>query len=1413
VSPKARRLLILVLLSFFYAPLSVAEIDPAKVPEGLRDWIPWVEAKNSDWQCAADRNARLCTWPSTLSLTLDARGGTFSQQVRVDRKDLVFLPGGDVQGSKAARSQSVWPIDVKSDSAIEVTSKGGRPAVRLARGVHQIRGRFSWGKVPEQLVIPPDTGLLEVSLRGNALVSPRVNRNGVLWLGGQETPKEEYDSLSVKVFRKLSDGIPLQVETRLQLRVAGKTREVSLGQMLLQSEQPYSIKTGLDTIFTADGTLRVKLKPGTHWITIHGVILSLPETLSPPETVTSEWPTEELWAWQQNNQFRQVEIEGVEAIESSRTELPSEWSSLPVFSVKSGTVATLEEVRRGEGYVAANNLKLFRRIFLDLDGNGFTSVDSFTGTMNQGWRLDALPEVSLGRVTVSGEDQLITTNQENNLAGVELRNQRLNVRAESRIQNRSKTLSATGWNTDVDLLSVQLSLPPGYTLLGATGVDTVSSSWLGSWTLLDFFFVLIISVATGKLIGLVFGVLAFAGLVLCHGQPGAPLFVWFHLLVALALLRVVPQENFKRIIGVYFYAVFCFTILLLIPFAVSQVKAGLYPELGAPSVSELGFDILFTVLFNPLTGGLVLLAAGISFLVLIFKRNLAKGFLVLLLGGGFFFFCVVAGSMLTSYERSGTFTERGNQLQTMVEEEMVQSSYDSLKGLAGKPAPRAAKTKSSKIQYLQQDPNAVIQTGAGVPTWTWNSWTLNWTGAVSRDETFTLRVVSPSVNLCLSIMRVVLMSVLILAFVTTPRAATLIRGLFGVSSFVLFLLLPSSVRADDFPSSELLQELEQRMKQEQCERDCLEVMQLELGANGNTLRGSASVSAIGASAWALPGPRDIFWPEKVTLNGEAASGLRTDSNGMVWVRIPKGTHTLTFEGRLSGQSAVTLRFITKPRFASVTSSDWEVDGISATGSLEDSIQLVRKISSSRATDSNENQAANQVRLPNHFIVERNLALAFPWTVTTTIRRLGDTELPATAAFNVLSGEKITSGEASVLGGIAKVTMPRGQRTVTVSSVVNEVAALEFQAPAATTRRSVTWSLYCSPAFRCEVSGTKPETTIVGNVHQYLWRLWPEEGAQVAISQPKGVRGDTLTIDKADVSFESGERILSATLSAAIRNSVQHQVKFKLSDDPEIESVKVNGSKRIPQVDGSTLSFQLEPGTHQVEVKWKDDSWQRTVVQTFPQISLGKETVNVNISAKVPDGRWIIATGGPSWGPAVLFWPKLLVLFVLAYSLGRSGLSPLRMYQWFLLILGLATLPTLAIAIPVLWILLLEHRRKKRPKRRWQFNLAQVGLVLLTLASLITLYAAVYSGLLLKPDMQVQGNGSYKSILRWYVDRAGPQLPEVWMITLPLEAYRGVMLAWSLWIVYQLLEWLKWGWNCFSSGALWWNKDTKSIPTK
>ncbi|MEL7399376.1 MAG: hypothetical protein AAFN68_02260, partial [Pseudomonadota bacterium] len=91
-------------------------------------------------------------------------------------------------------------------------------------------------------------------------------------------------------------------------------------------------------------------------------------------------------------------------------------------------------------------------------------------------------------------------------------------------------------------------------------------------------------------------------------------------------------------------------------------------------------------------------------------------------------------------------------------------------------------------------------------------------------------------------------------------------------------------------------------------------------------------------------------------------------------------------------------------------------------------------------------------------------------------------------------------------------------------------------------------------------------------------------------------------------------------------------------------------------------------------------------------------------------------------------------------------------------------------------------------------------------------ATIPFSLLSTPDMQVVGNHSSNFYYNWYQDHSGEALPQGWVFSLPMWVYRGVMLAWSLWLMLALLNWVKWGWSCFSQDSLWKQNSKIAKPT-
>ena len=126
---------------------------------------------------------------------------------------------------------------------------------------------------------------------------------------------------------------------------------------------------------------------------------------------------------------------------------------------------------------------------------------------------------SLEGVAVDGTERFITKRDESKKAGIEIRRGILNLTADSSYQENISTLPATGWDQDFHQVQGSLHLPPGWKLINASGIDNIPQTWIKRWTLLDFFIVLIFTIAVAKLFSKRLAGIAFITLVLIYHEP------------------------------------------------------------------------------------------------------------------------------------------------------------------------------------------------------------------------------------------------------------------------------------------------------------------------------------------------------------------------------------------------------------------------------------------------------------------------------------------------------------------------------------------------------------------------------------------------------------------------------------------------------------------------------------------------------------------------------------------------------------------------------------------------------------------------------------------------------------------------------------------------------------------------------
>jgi hypothetical protein len=1335
-----------------------------EIPDALQPWKPWV-LWGTDFRLAPKpyNNAEtpLPLWPSTLSLDVRSEVGTWEFDVQVFSKCWLALPGeGEVWpinvSAVTLNDQTSEPVDGNATkSKLVVLPREGIPSVELVPGRYRVSGEFRWKEMPQRLLIPKSIGIVSLKLDNSEVPFPNWDSNGHLWLRRQQTESAVQNTITIKIYRMLEDGIPMWLRTRVELSISGKSREEDLGNLLPEGWQLSRVESIVPIAVDEAGRAKVQVRPGNWFIDIDSFRNQpLQEFRYAPGSVSKV--ESELIGFMGQPQFRSAEIDGLVSVDVQQTTFPDAWRSWPVFQWPVNTSFKLVEKMRGMGEAQPKGFSVQRRFWLDDDGMGITYQDQLKGDLQQTWRLDAAEDHALGVVRINGERQLITANPVSGKPGVEIRNRVPRLEAIGRIE-RATSIPASGWESDADSLQLTFSLPPGWRALAVFGADEVYGDWLTAWNLLDLFILLVFSLAVYRMWGVPAGLLALVAFGLSYHEPGSPRWTWILLLMPIALLKVIPSGTARSWIQVWRFAALAMLLLSLIPFIARQVQFVLYPQLeqvGMPYGSR------------PMVGWLY-----------------------------------------SAYAPTSAY--RGSEdLQ-----ESYQANVDA--GLSQNVPPmqsiesKASQQQAAQTANLKFDPTARTQTGPALPSWNGNIVECSWSSPVKKDQTIQPVYLSRSLHQVIAVVRSILLLLLAallirmkpLLFARSPKVAT--------AAIVLPMMLwsSSSVQAQ-FPDKALLDALRERLlTPSEAFPNAADITSLDLKLQDNVLSMKLEVHAAEDVAIPIPGKFPVWSPRSVKLEPEGGEGnaknliVSRREDGFLWTVVPKGVHRLSVDGMVVDTNEWVLAFILQPRTVTVEAPQWNVVGVQPNGVPGNQLFFtkVEKIG--------EQEAKYDQRVFRPIVsIERKLEIGLQWKVYNTVSRLSAPGKAINMKIPLLAGERVVSSTGEQSEGMIEVNLGPDQTSYSWESELPLVDEINLQA-AETNQYVERWVLMSSAVWNITISGQQPIYEAAQTELLPVWQVWPGEKVKLDIRRPQAISGEELTVQSVTQEVNLGARQVTSELAIKVESSLGGEFAINLSPNTEVNTLTVEGRKQPVRRNGDQVIVPLQPGRQEVKLVTGIDENLATTVKVRP-VELPISSANVTTTVSVPSNRWILWAGGPLRGPAVRLWVFLISSILFAIVLSLRGNTPLKTYEWILLALGLTQLHAMAGLIVVGWIFALAWRGRVEPQsmNRIGFNFVQVGLVLLTFIALGIFVAVVGKGLLGEPEMFVVGNGSYGNYLKWFEPQTqNKMLSQPWVISISLWYYRLFMLLWALWLASALLNWLKQGWQSFSVGGRWLHK--------
>lgn len=1312
------------------------------VPDDLKEWQQWVLHGEEFRSCPRffnrpdDREAFVCAWAEPLQLIVTPRGGRFDLRVQTFAPAWVELPG-DLNN---------FPQNVTVDGRPALLAeRSGRPALYLAAGNHSIGGRFEWVRRPETLRVPDELALLTLNVDGRVIADPD-RRGQTLWLGERKQQTEQPESLEVEVYRLLADDIPMRLTTLVMLRVAGGAREVLLARALPSDFVPISLSSQLPARIEPDGRLRLQLRPGSYQLRLEARANEVRDAFA-LEASEGPWATSEIWSYKDNPRLRVSNPSADNPVDPVQVEVPGTWRGYPAFSLSAGQSLNIEERGRGVSEDRENRLNMIREMWLDFDGGGLTIKDQLSGQMRERWRLDMAQPYSLQSASSGSESLLITVGASPELRGIEVRNPALALETNARASAQG-SIPVSGWNETLQSVSMKLNLPPGYKLMATTGVDRTYGAWVAQWKLLDFFLLLVIAVAIRRLYGNGAGLVALAALVLSFHEPGAPVWSWLNLVVAIAIAGVVSGGLPGRLAGAYRNLSFVALLVLLVPFIANQARTALYPQLEARADAYYGVT-------------LPSVARDEGSDVTVMKQRAVE-----------LTESMAPGSVMSDAAQAASkaFRER----------------YDPDAQVQTGPGLASWGWRSASLQW--GGPVTPEQTLRLIMLSPW--------------QTALWRVIGAL--LCAGLLYLLLRA----SFDLKAPLQRLRTSSTAIAILAVSAMLPWSADLHaQTPPQAVLDELKSRLiKAPECAPVCASMPNARVDATPGALAIELEVHASENVAIPLPGQANGWHPLSFSVDGRRSAYLFRDGSATLWMNVEPGIHTIQMTGPMPSTDSFQVSFPMLPRALTATAAGWELSGVRDQRLVSGAIELSR-IKQKSADEKSGDETFSADRFATFVEVDRVITLGLDWSVQTTVRRVA----PAVGAINVeiplLDGESVISANVPVRDGKAVVSMAPGASGFGWNSTLKRNERLILSAPAGVPWVE-TWRVQAGQSWHVEYAGTPlilPRGFPGGYwVPEFYPR--PGEALTVDIARPEAAAGETLAIDNVDYMQNVGDRHSTLTLNLSYRSTRGQQHVLRLPGGAELEDVMIDGQKQQLRLDDGVLALPVTPGSHQANITFRlpvgINTWQRLAA-----VDVSAQASNLNAGFVLPKSRWVLLTTGPTLGPAVLYWSELAVFLVLAWLLGKTSITPLRTHDWLLLGLGFSTFSWPILMAVGAWLFMMGWRLRSTEfgKPLW-FNLRQLVLALISIAVVITVVSAIPMALLGNPDMHVLGNGSSMHYLRWFADRSAGLTPEVAALSVPMWFYKLLILLWSLWLSFALVRWLPWAWNALRSGGVWAEKE-------
>ena len=427
---------------------------------------------------------------------------------------------------------------------------------------------------------------------------------------------------------------------------------------------------------------------------------------------------------------------------------------------------------------------------------------------------------------------------------------------------------------------------------------------------------------------------------------------------------------------------------------------------------------------------------------------------------------------------------------------------------------------------MKYDTKARIQTGPGVPEWTWRAVRWGWNGPVAASQQVKPVLISLTLERVLTVLRVALLLLLATIMLGVRKlGGPAVRASGKAAAILLFALTIGNASGQTaIPDQATLEKLRERLLEiSDAYPNAADIPAVTLTLDEHKIAIDAEVHAAIRTAVPMPGRVPAWSPITVLIDNKPDVAMRR-GDGYLWLLIEAGVHHVHIDGSLSNMTDWEWTFVLKPRQVKIEAPEWTYTGVKPDGIPGAQVLFTRKEKAAAGQSSYDRQSVETIA-----IVDRHVELGLIWQVHTTVTRLSPPGKAAVLRIPLLPGESVLS-DAVVKDGVIEVQLGAQDQIFSWESsleVTNQLKLATRPDDAWVER----WRLVASPVWDVALSGLAPIFESGNPDLVPTWHPWPGESVEFAVSRPEAMAGATVTVSHGTHEITLGKRQRTSQLES------------------------------------------------------------------------------------------------------------------------------------------------------------------------------------------------------------------------------------------------------------------------------------------